>query len=119
MADGGKAEIRYNNTILLGQSIDRLLAIHADAKADTGIDSNETLSIQSGTEPEDSDDKLEEELCANLVQAGGRPCYPVEMLDYARRNPKLCRQVLQPWVNYVPAGPRGWKVLLFERQLSY
>ncbi|KAK8009365.1 hypothetical protein PG991_011916 [Apiospora marii] len=41
------------------------------------------------------------------------------MLDYVRRNPKTCHEVLQPWVYYVPGNPHGWKSLLYERQLSH
>lgn len=99
--------------------------IDPDTKTDNGTDSdietdrNESQGSESRTDSGSSGASLEKALYEELVQAGGRPCYPVEMLDYVRHNPRTCHEVLQPWVYYVAATPHGWKVLLFERQLLH
>ncbi|KAK8861834.1 hypothetical protein PGQ11_008069 [Apiospora arundinis] len=96
----------------------RLLAIpdsaRSNAESDDGSDGSR--SRLSTTEPYSPGATLEKELYRKLVQAGGRPCYPIDMLDDVMRDPKAHRELLKPWMYHAEQKTPDWQV--FDRQLK-
>ncbi len=51
-----------------------------------------------------------------LVAAGGRPAYPLDLLDRVSEDPSVCREALLPWQDYPERGDLHWDHV-FQRQL--
>ncbi|KAM4062850.1 hypothetical protein HRG_007667 [Hirsutella rhossiliensis] len=56
----------------------------------------------------------ETEAYHDLVNDGGRPLYPIDLLDQVLKNSGEHGEMLRPWQN--PSDPKSWS--LFERQLQ-
>lgn len=51
-----------------------------------------------------------------LVNDGGRPCYPIALLEDVSENPKKYRAMLRPWQDSPDTNWPRWKV--FSKQLQ-
>ncbi|KAI0548078.1 hypothetical protein F4679DRAFT_585836 [Xylaria curta] len=61
-------------------------------------DTDTSRRARSPTAPLTPDDVYERRAYDNLIRTGGRPCYPIEMLEDVMANPKAFSEMLQPWV---------------------
>ncbi|KAK4137335.1 hypothetical protein BT67DRAFT_453680 [Trichocladium antarcticum] len=61
-------------------------------------------------------EEYEREYYNQLVNAGGRPLYPIHLLEQVFKDPAAYQDMLRPWLYYPAATPPGREV--FERQLS-
>lgn len=74
------------------------------------------------TEPYDEEDELadlrREETVAyhDLVNDGGRPLYPIGLLEHVSANPEEFRDMLWPFWEYPPAHSRPWLVYKKQRR---
>ncbi|KAJ4303888.1 hypothetical protein N0V88_001487 [Collariella sp. IMI 366227] len=53
-----------------------------------------------------------------LVGAGGRPMYPIEMVDHVAEDPRAYRHLLRPWCTSAEASWPDWFVI-FRKQLYH
>ncbi|KAK3333490.1 hypothetical protein B0T19DRAFT_127539 [Cercophora scortea] len=60
---------------------------------------------------------LERDRYHELVLAGGRPLYEIELIDEVSKDPETYREMLRPWVRYPDAEKPWWEV--FARQSDH
>ncbi|KAK4149736.1 hypothetical protein C8A00DRAFT_37666 [Chaetomidium leptoderma] len=53
-----------------------------------------------------------------LVREGGRPMYPIELIDRVAKDPTAYRHLLRPWTTFGPADRSEWW-MIFETQLYH
>ncbi|KAI0184601.1 hypothetical protein EV127DRAFT_474153 [Xylaria flabelliformis] len=98
----------WSKAVDLDQVAARLLTIPNDT------DTSRRAGSPTPTEPLPPDDFYERRAYDNLIRTGGRPCYPIEMLEDVMADPKAFSEMLHPWVYYTDAIPPQWDV--FEAQ---
>jgi len=59
-----------------------------------------------------SDKEFETEAYNLLVNEGGRPVYPISLLEGVSRNPKNYQEMLRPWLDILNANPPEWEVFM-------
>ncbi|KAI0423527.1 hypothetical protein F5Y09DRAFT_336517 [Xylaria sp. FL1042] len=63
-----------------------------------------------------SEEEVERRDYHSLISDGGRPCYPISLLEDVANDPEAYSERLRPWLEYEDADPPQWKV--FRRQLG-
>ncbi|KAI0864160.1 hypothetical protein F4860DRAFT_511016 [Xylaria cubensis] len=94
----------WSKAVDLDQVAARLLTIPNDT------DTSRRAGSTTPTEPLPPDDFYERRAYDTLIRTGGRPCYPIEMLEDVMADPKAFSEMLHPWVYYTDAIPPQWDV---------
>ena len=63
-----------------------------------------------------SAEEYEIEAYNTLVSEGGRPVYPISLLEEVSQNPGKHHEMLQPWLNYPNTSPTEWEVFRNQRR---
>ncbi|AEO63071.1 uncharacterized protein THITE_2107924 [Thermothielavioides terrestris NRRL 8126] len=97
----------------------RLLEISAERDKSTRSPQSPSRRERSPTEVVDLDaleKTLETEAYNKLVGDGGRPVYPIDLLDHVSQHPEAYRELLRPWQGGWPdLDPPRWE-MVFQRQ---
>ncbi|KAI1077029.1 hypothetical protein F5B20DRAFT_572505 [Whalleya microplaca] len=91
----------------------RLLAISADRDA-SPPSWYRPSDPEYRTPPPPTEEEFETEAYNSLVGSGGRPCYPLNLLQDVANDPGAYQEILRPWLDFADAHPPRWRV--FENQ---
>ncbi|KAI1110981.1 hypothetical protein F5Y14DRAFT_427060 [Nemania sp. NC0429] len=102
------SEIVAPSTIDMDKVNDRLLEV-----SDESIYTEGSLvysAVSSPDQPDTPEDVSERMFYESLVEDGGRPLYPIHLLDDVARDPGAHQDMLRPWLLRHNAEPPEWEV---------
>lgn len=99
----------------LDQVAARLLEVSADKTKSSQALSQPSYHERFRTLTPPSDEEHETKAYNALVNDGGRPLYPISLLEEVSKNPENYQEMLRPWLDIPNANPPKWEV--FMRQL--
>ncbi len=92
-------------------SSDRFLSPRSPSPSSDGGDSEDTA-------PASPVESYERRCHAELVRDGGRPVYPISLLDTVSRDPASYRETLRPWLDHPDKDPPDWSAV-FRNQVYH